>query len=114
LYYFHLMESDKRLDLVFQALADRNRRQILSLLSERKYPVSELAEELNAALASVSKHVSYLERSGLVYKERSGRRIFCNLNRDSWFEVSAFMSQFPRFWQTRLDELESFIEEQKE
>ena len=62
-----------RLDLMFQALADRNRRQIVERLSKGPASVSELAKPLAMSLPGVMQHLQVLETSGLVRSAKEGR-----------------------------------------
>ena len=62
-----------RLDRMFFALADANRRTMLDRLSESPASVSELGRPLGIALPSVVKHLAVLESGGLVLSEKAGR-----------------------------------------
>jgi DNA-binding transcriptional ArsR family regulator/uncharacterized protein YndB with AHSA1/START domain len=61
------------LDLLFKALADPTRREILGLLSERARTTGELAEAFPSTRFAVMKHLAVLVRAGLVVPEREGR-----------------------------------------
>ncbi|RAF60523.1 ArsR family transcriptional regulator, partial [Burkholderia multivorans] len=64
---------DDRTDAIFQALADRTRRDIVRRVAVEGLSVSELASSYDMSFAAVQKHVAVLERAGLVTKERVGR-----------------------------------------
>src|ERR1700722_1572558 len=72
--------DDARLDLVFQALSDSTRRQILQRLDGRALLVSELASPFDISLQGVSRHIQVLVRAGLVQQARSGRISRCSLD----------------------------------
>ena len=61
-------------DLVFAALADATRRDIVLRALSGDEGVAELAGHYPMSFAAVQKHVAVLERAGLVTKERIGRR----------------------------------------
>jgi DNA-binding transcriptional ArsR family regulator len=62
------------LGLVFGALADPNRRQVIGYLSERgTATATELTGELPMTRQAVAKHLATLAGAGLVESERSGR-----------------------------------------
>ena len=62
------------LNLVFGALADPNRRQVIGYLSERETATAtELTGELPMTRQAVSKHLATLADAGLVESERRGR-----------------------------------------
>ena len=65
--------DDETVDLLFHALADATRRDILRRSVRGELSVSRLAEAYPMSFAAVQKHVAVLERAGLVVKERRGR-----------------------------------------
>jgi len=69
-----------QLDLVFDALASRPRRQILAYLSEVELSTSDLAERFAMTAPAISRHLSILEKAGLVTSERRGQFVFYKLN----------------------------------
>lgn len=62
-----------RLDRLFFALSDANRRSMLERLSAGPASVTELGQPLGIALPSVVKHLAVLENGGLVESEKTGR-----------------------------------------
>ena len=69
------MISDKRLatlEVVFKALADRTRLRILGLLRAGEICVCHIHESLGLPQPTVSRHLAYLRRSGLVATRRDG------------------------------------------
>ena len=62
-----------RLDRMFFALSDGQRRDMLGLLSRRPASVSELAAPLGMALPSAVKHLAVLEQGGFVASRKTGR-----------------------------------------
>ena len=67
-------------DLLFHALADATRRDIVQRTFDRSFSVSNLARGYPMSFAAVQKHVAVLERAGLVTKQRKGREhlVACN------------------------------------
>lgn len=64
----------RRVDEVFRALADPNRRRLLESLTERTgQSLRELCTGQSLTRQSVSKHLAVLEAAGLVTTERRGR-----------------------------------------
>ena len=61
------------MDLLFHALADATRRDIVGRTLDERFSVSSLAREYPMSFAAVQKHVAVLERAGLVTKQRRGR-----------------------------------------
>lgn len=62
------------LNLVFGALADPNRRQVIGYLSEQgTATATELTGELPMTRQAVAKHLATLADAGLIESERQGR-----------------------------------------
>ena len=59
----------------FKALASEPRRRILNHLSHGPMTVSEIAENFDMAMPSISKHLSVLKEAGLVHERRMGQHI---------------------------------------
>ena len=72
-----------QLDLVFEALASRPRREILAYLSAQPLTTSELAQRFDMTAPSISRHLTVLENAGLVVSERRGQFVYYNLIRDN-------------------------------
>ena len=66
--------SDGALDRAFAALADPVRRAIIARLSRGPATLGQLAEPFAISLQAVSKHISVLEDSGLVWRTREAQR----------------------------------------
>ncbi len=86
--------SDADLDRIFQALADRTRRDILERAIERQQSVSALARHYDMSLAAVQKHVAVLERAALVTKERCGREQIVHANGPTIAKSIALLDQY--------------------
>lgn len=63
------------LDKVFEALASRQRREMLAYLSKIELTTSELTERFAMSAPAVSRHLSILEGAGLVQKCREGQLV---------------------------------------
>ena len=60
------------LEAVFKALADRTRLRILALLGNNEVCVCHIHDSLGLPQPTVSRHLAYLKRSGLVAVRRDG------------------------------------------
>ena len=94
------------LDLVFSALADPTRRQILSMLLE-----DDMAEPFGMSLAAISKHLAILNRAGLISQEKRGRVKWCKVEPHALRDASIWMEGFGQFEAVNLDDLERFLQE---
>jgi ArsR family transcriptional regulator, arsenate/arsenite/antimonite-responsive transcriptional repressor len=61
-----------RLEVAFKALADRTRLRILALLGNNEVCVCHLHDTLGVPQPTVSRHLAYLRRTGLVSARRDG------------------------------------------
>jgi DNA-binding transcriptional ArsR family regulator len=102
------------LDQVYGALADPTRREILGVLAEGEINVGSLAERFPISLNGVSKHVKVLERAGLVERTVQGREHRLRLNAGPLQEAAAWLEHYRKFWNERLDALESYLAKQND
>jgi DNA-binding transcriptional ArsR family regulator len=103
--------TDERLDLVFGALADRTRRQLLAQLAQASASISELAEPHDMSLPGVSKHVRVLEQAGLIRRTIDGRVHRCALDATAMRAADEWIAHYRVFWQHTLAALADYISE---
>jgi ArsR family transcriptional regulator len=72
----------KDLAHTFYALKDVVRLEMLSVLAERECTVNELAEALDRSQPLMSWHLRRLKAAGIVKIRRSGREVYCSLDRE--------------------------------
>jgi DNA-binding transcriptional ArsR family regulator len=77
----------------FDALADRQRREILRLLGAGPRAVHELADELPISRPAVSRHLRLLSDAGLVSEEREGTRRIYSLRAEGVDAVQAYLER---------------------
>ena len=83
----------------WDVLADRSRRQIVSVLAAKPRAVGELADELPISRPAVSQHLRVLKDAGLVIDEvRGTRRVY----RVDAIALAAFKDQLDTFWRRAL------------
>ena len=70
-------------DLFFEALASRPRREILAYLSAQELTAGEIASRFSMSAPAISRHLSVLEGAGLVSSERRGQYVVYRLNKDN-------------------------------
>jgi len=100
---------------VFQAIADPTRRAILGLLAMHTLTLNGVAEHFDISRPAVSKHVKILNECGLVTIEQDGRERYCTAKIEKLSEVSDWVEQYRKIWESRLDALEVYLEKlQKE
>ena len=98
------------LDIIFAALADPTRRQILAMLLEDDMAVTDVAEPFEMSLAAVSKHLLLLSRAGLISQEKHGRVKWCKLEPDALRGASVWMRGYGQIEPVNLDAFERFLD----
>jgi DNA-binding transcriptional ArsR family regulator len=106
-----LEPSDETLDLVFGALADPVRREILNRLDGNDLLVTELAAPFAISLQAVSRHIQVLVRAGLVTQERTGRISRCRLDAGPIYQAAVWVNRYSKYWQAQFDTLAAWLDE---
>lgn len=79
-------ESDKTMAAAFKVLSDVNRYRIFRLLAEQpKLSISNIADILHISLPLASQHIRILTHVNLMKKERYGKMVFPQLERNNPF-----------------------------
>jgi DNA-binding transcriptional ArsR family regulator len=107
------MLNNSDLDLVFQALADPSRREMVVRLSRGPASVSELARPLDMTLPAVMQHLQVLEASGLVRSEKMGRVRTCRIEPKALSRAEAWFSARRASWELRFDRLGELLAEEE-
>src|SRR5271168_1854503 len=87
------------LGLTFGALADPTRRAILSRLASGDADVSELMKPFHLSQPTISKHLTVLEKAGLVTRGRDAQRRPRTLVAVPLKEIAVWMEPFRQFWE---------------
>jgi len=76
----------------FKGLADINRLRIVNLLLTGELCGCDIQYVLGASQSNVSRHLTYLKRSGLVTDRRAGYRVYYQLVKDDKPEIKALLA----------------------
>ena len=68
------------MNLLFKALNDETRRQIIELLKEKDMNAGEIADRFNISKPSISHHLDILKRADLIIGEKKGQFFVYSLN----------------------------------
>jgi DNA-binding transcriptional ArsR family regulator len=101
-----MVQQSAQLDMVFQALADPTRREMLRRLAAGEQSIGALASPFDMSFAGASKHVRFLENAGLVRRAVRGRTHMCSLDPVPLSAAEEWLRFYERFWTERLDALE--------
>jgi DNA-binding transcriptional ArsR family regulator len=107
------MVKSRPLDATFGALADPTRRAIVERLTRGDASVGELAEPFDMSLPAISKHLTVLERAGVVERIKEGRTRRCHLVDTPMREALEWIATYGRFWEGQLDSLERLLAESR-
>jgi len=101
--------TDQTVDRVFQALADATRRDILRRSAAGELSVSRLAASYPMSFAAVQKHVTVLERAGLVTKERRGREQLVSTAPEALSRARQALDRLETAWRGRVDRMSRLL-----
>lgn len=102
-------DNTKSLNMIFRALADGTRRDIMSRSLAAEESVSSLASRYNMSFAAVQKHVAVLERAGLVRKRANGREQLVSTNQAQLRRASELLDHFEIIWRQRSAQLDDLL-----
>lgn len=98
---------------VFRAIADPTRRAILDRLRTGPVAVNGLAAAFEQSRPAISKHLKVLRDCAVVAEEKRGRQRLYRLRPDSLREVAHWIEGYRLFWQSGLDRLKSYVEDNR-
>jgi ArsR family transcriptional regulator, arsenate/arsenite/antimonite-responsive transcriptional repressor len=81
-------------DKIFKALADINRRKILTLLKTRDMSVSELLKYFEIGQATLSSHLAILRKTNLVNVKKNERLRIYSLNKNVFTKFVLEINKF--------------------
>lgn len=99
------------LDDAFAALSDATRRGVLLQLGRADASITHLAERFDMTLTGMKKHVSVLERAGLVTTEKVGRVRTCRLGPRRLEAETEWIESYRKMWDERFDALNDVVAE---
>ena len=98
---------------VFQAIADPNRRAILSLLAGQRMTLNGVAENFPISRPAVSKHIKILKECGLVTVTPQGRERYVEARFDKLDEVTEWIEEYRQIWDAKFNRLDDLLEKMK-
>jgi DNA-binding transcriptional ArsR family regulator len=82
------------MDILFKALNDATRRDILAMLQKGDKTAGEIAEQFHISKPSISHHLDILKQAGMVEAVKSGQFIYYSLNTTVVDEIIKWFMQF--------------------
>ena len=96
---------------VFNAIAERQRREILVLLRAGDGSVTDLAQQLGMTQPGASKHLRVLREVGLVRDRKAGKQRLYGLDARGLRPIHEWTGGFERFWNESFDRLDEYMQE---
>ena len=104
------MRYIKKMESVFEIIAEPNRRAILSLLASSQHSVGQIERQLGMPQPTVSKQLRVLREAGFVESTVDAQRRLYRLKPEPFQEVDEWLDQFRRFWSGHVDALERHLD----
>jgi DNA-binding transcriptional ArsR family regulator len=98
---------------VYQAIADPTRRAIINMIAAQPFNMTAIAEKFDISQQAISLHVKILTDCGLIAIRQNGRERFCEARLNQLSDVAAWVAQYRQHWESKLDTLETYIEQIK-
>ena len=93
----------------FNAVAEPQRRRILTLLKGRERSVNDLAGALRVSQPRVSKHLRVLREVGLVSVREAGQQRLYTLDARGLKPIHEWTGGFEEFWSESFDRLNAYV-----
>jgi predicted transcriptional regulator len=99
------MAVKRRLGVVFDALANEPRRNMVTRLARGPMTTPEIGRHFGFSRQALNRHVSILEEAGVIQRTLNGRVHEVTLVRSSLDEMAEWVSIVRRGWEGNLDRL---------
>lgn len=100
----------QNLDIIFEALANQHRREIIYVLGLQPHSISQLASMRNLSLPAIHKHIKILEDAGMIVRKKIGRINVLTLNRQSLRGLQEWLMQYHAYWDNNNETLENYAQ----
>ncbi|MCZ6544264.1 MAG: metalloregulator ArsR/SmtB family transcription factor [Chloroflexi bacterium] len=98
------------MDDALHAIAEPNRRRILTLVRDGELTVGAIASQFDVTRPAISQHLKVLREAGLVSERREGTRRYYRARPEALRELRDFLADF---WDDRLAELQAAAESEE-
>jgi DNA-binding transcriptional ArsR family regulator len=104
-----MAKHDIDLSLLFHALSDPTRRDMLARLAQGPATVSALAGPTGLRLPTIMRHLDVLEAAGLIATSKDGRVRSCTFVPVALDPVRGWLDAQHAVWEGRLDRLDDYV-----
>lgn len=95
---------------VFQALSDPARLRIVEIMKSGECSVGDIVGRMDIQQSGVSRHLRILAEAGIVQMRPDGQMRLYSLRREAFERLEAWVAQYRRHWDARLDRLGAALE----
>ena len=81
------------------------------MIAQETLNLNAVAEKFHQSRPAISKHIKILTECGLITIRQRGRERHCEAKLEKLNEVSAWVEQYSKFWNQKLDALEDYLAE---
>ena len=107
------MPQPQHMASLFGALADPTRLAIVErLMREGEQSVGALSAPFDISMPAISKHLSVLERSGVIERRVDRQRRLCRVRSETMQSLEDWMGRYRAFWTGALDRLDAHLQTQ--
>lgn len=93
-----MVKTTHDLDIIFEALANQHRRDIIYTLGLQPHAISQLATMQKLSLPAIHKHIKILKNAGMILQKKIGRTHFLTLNKQSLRSLQNWLMQYHTYW----------------
>ena len=98
-----------QLSVVFGALADPTRREILTRLTKGDANVAELSAPFDISQPAISRHLKVLEEAGLISRSRRATAHLSHLEAQPLRDATAWLARYREYWEESHDRLDALL-----
>jgi len=104
------IHNPQDLDNVFDALANKHRREIIYVLGLQPCSISQLASMRDLSLPAIHRHIKVLENAGMIIRRKIGKTNYLALNRESLRGLQDWLMQYHTYWGSNEETLENYAQ----
>jgi DNA-binding transcriptional ArsR family regulator len=98
---------------IFQALSDPARLRIVEVMKSGEWSVGDVVDRMEIQQSGVSRHLRILAEAGIVQMRPDGQKRLYSLRREAFEQLEAWVAEYRRHWDARLDRLGVALERRK-
>ncbi len=103
-----MINKPQDLDLIFEALANKHRREIIYVLGLHPHSISQLAQLRDLSLPAIHKHLKILQSANLTLNKKIGRVNFLTLNKETILLLQNWLMQYQVYWGNNQESFENY------